>query len=260
LDTELIWALVIAFGTFAAAGLGVPIPEEVAIIAAGIWTASEAAARHGVYRFLMFPACVAGVVMADIFLYSAGRFFGARVLRNRWVHRLVPPETLERTERNFHNYGIGILLFGRLLPGIRLPLFLAAGMMRLSVPRFLLADGLGAVLGNGLLFFLAFWFGDSFRDLLTSAEHEVKRAQPILILIGVLLALGYLFYRFVRKPVHTGDPKEVPIIGPQIASHLIGPRVEPPSDTVPERPPGSEGLEAPVVPAQAQTPEQTRPG
>jgi membrane protein DedA with SNARE-associated domain len=243
LDVELIRALVVAFVTFAAAGLGLPIPEEVAIVAAGIWTAS--AAEHGPYRFLMFPVCVAGVVLADVFLYTAGRLFGARLLRRKMVQRLVPPDKLERTERNFHKYGVGILLFGRLLPGVRLPLFLSAGMMRLSVPRFLLADGLGAVLGNGLLFFLAFWFGDAFKDLISSAEREVRRLRPILIMVSVAAVIVYLFYRFLRKPIHTGDPKELPLLGPQIAPHLKGDQPDLPLDDLPATPPGSDGMQVP---------------
>ena len=41
-------------------------------------------------------------------------------------------------------------MFGRLLPGIRMPLFLTAGIMRLPFMRFLLADGIGAILGNSI--------------------------------------------------------------------------------------------------------------
>ena len=40
-----------------------------------------------------------------------------------------------------------ILLFARILPGIRSPIFLTAGIMKLSWQRFLLADGIYAVPG-----------------------------------------------------------------------------------------------------------------
>ena len=109
-----------------------------------------------------------------------------------------------------------ILVFGRLVPGIRAPLFLTAGSMRLPLPRFLLADGLGAVVGNSFFFFLGFWLGDSFKTL----AKEAERFRPILI-VSVLGLLGaYLLWHFLRHPVSTGDPKEVPLIGPQVASHM----------------------------------------
>ena len=212
--------LAIAFIMFVSAGLGFPFPEEVLIIGAGIWTATHTT-DYGLFVWLMLPVCIIGVVIADGLLYGIGRFFGPRLLKRPWVQKMIPPEKLERIELNYQNYGVSILLFGRLVPGIRVPLFLTAGIMRLSIPRFILADGLGAVLGNSLLYFLAFWFGDSVMYYVRPIEEKVSHSRPVLVMIGVVLIAGYLLYRFLRRPVPEGDmAKEVPIIGHQIAAHM----------------------------------------
>src|SRR5262249_28677300 len=125
-DFELIRALLIAFGVFAGAGFGLPVPEELAIIGAGLWTA-RMANDYPLWRWLMLPVCIVGVITADVALYSIGRFFGTRLLERGWFKRMVPREKRERIERNFDQYGVNILLFGRLLPGIRSPLFITAG-------------------------------------------------------------------------------------------------------------------------------------
>jgi membrane protein DedA with SNARE-associated domain len=218
-DFELIRDLLIAFGVFVGAGFGLPIPEEVAIVGAGLWTASKAD-DYPLYRWLMLPVCLVGVIIADVVLYSIGRFFGTRLLDRSWFARFVSRDKRERIERNFDHYGVNILLIGRLLPGIRSPLFLTAGTMRLPVSRFVLADGLGAVLGNGLLFFLAFWFGDQFRDLVGRVEGEVNRVRPLLILAAIIAVGCYLVVHFLRRPVTTGDPEELPIIGHQVAVRI----------------------------------------
>ncbi len=218
-DFELIRDLLIAFGVFAGAGFGLPVPEEVAIVGAGLWTASMAD-RYPMYRWLMLPVCIVGVITADVVLYSVGRYFGTRLLDRAWFRRLVSREKHERIERNFDRYGVNILLFGRLLPGIRSPLFITAGTMRLSVPRFLLADGLGAILGNGLLFFLSFWFGAQFQELVMGVEGEVHRARPLLVLVAILVVGLFFLVHFLRRPVPTGDPEELPIIGHQVAVHI----------------------------------------
>jgi hypothetical protein len=96
-------------------------------------------------------------------------------------------------------------------------LFLTAGSMRLPLPRFLLADGLGAVVGNSFFFFLGFWLGDSVKTLIEGVEERLK---PILIIVAVGLVVAYLLWLFLRHPVSTGDPSEVPLIGPQVASHI----------------------------------------
>src|SRR5262249_5498846 len=133
------------------------------------WGSLEGASRvelaPALRWWIMLPVCILGVVISDGLLYGAGRFGGPHLLESRVVKRLVPPGRRKRIEDNFHNYGVLVLLFARFLPTIRSPIFITAGVMRLSFTRFLLADGLYAIPGVSLLFFLAFWFGDQFRDL-----------------------------------------------------------------------------------------------
>jgi membrane protein DedA with SNARE-associated domain len=242
--TDLLYELLAAFLLLVSAALGNPIPEEVMIAGAGVWTASNAE-KYGAYRWLMLPVCVAGAVVADVGLYLIGRVFGTRLLEHRWLARLAPPEKRERTQQNFNRYGVSILVFGRLVPGIRTTLFLTAGLMRLSLVRFVLADGLGAVLGNSLIFFLGFWFGSQFLELVERLERQASAVKPILILLLLVAVTGYLLYLFLRRPIPTGDPKELPLIGPQVAAHLpTKPASEastgPPADAAPPK----EGVQA----------------
>lgn len=167
--------------------------------------------------WVMLPVCIAGVVLSDIILYSLGWWGGDRLKKSRWMTRVLAPQRVQRIEENFHRYGVNILVFGRLVPGIRAPLFLTAGTMGLTLPRFLLADGIGAIVGNSFFFFLGFWFGDSVKTLIENAEERLK---PILIIVAVGLVVAYLLWHFLRHPVSTGNPEEVPIIGHQVASHM----------------------------------------
>ncbi len=164
--------------------------------------------------WIMLPVCIVAVVLSDVILYSLGLWGSERLLKFRWMAHLMPPNRRRRTEENFHRYGVSILVFGRLVPGIRAPLFMTAGSMRLPLPRFLLADGLGAVVGNSFFFFLGFWLGDSVKALIEGVEARLK---PILIIVAVGLVVAYLLWHFLRHPVSTGDPTEVPLIGQQVA-------------------------------------------
>src|SRR5262249_32005851 len=104
---DLIWAFLVFFGMCVAAGLGAPIPEELAILRAGLWTASNP--EHGVYRFLMLPVCIVGVIISDILLYGVGRFSGSRLLHTSWMRWLVPVHKQAVIRENFHRYGVSIL-------------------------------------------------------------------------------------------------------------------------------------------------------
>jgi membrane protein DedA with SNARE-associated domain len=206
------WVYLGFFGVLVVAGFGLGPPEELALPGAGI----AAGVTPDLRWWILLPVCLAGVLLADLLLYWVGHRYGDRVLSHRWMARLVSPAKRQAIEKNFHEYGIGILLVGRLLPGIRAPLFLTAGAIGLRVSRFLIADGLGAVIGNSLLFFLGYFLGDQFRDLLTRVEN----LKPFLIVVVLAAVLGWLLYYFLRHPVTTGDPEEVPIIGHQVAVHM----------------------------------------
>ena len=148
----------------------------------------------------MLPVCIAGVVVSDAFLYTIGRHGGAHLLEMRWVQRhLVKPEKRAKIERNFQKYGVKILLGARLLPGIRAPIFIMAGVMRLPMARFILADGLYAVIGVNILFWLAFWGGDAFADLVRAAEHRVSSLVRPLLIIGGWAAVGAVLLRLYLR-------------------------------------------------------------
>ena len=137
--------------------------------------------------WIMLPVCILGVVLCDGLLYGIGRFGGPRLLEINWVKRfVVKPETRDRIETNFHKYGVRICSGVRLLPGVRAPVFVIAGVLRLPLPRFFFADLLYAVPGVTLLFFLAYWFTDQVKEAITNFFHRIDSFRPYVI-IGVIL-------------------------------------------------------------------------
>jgi membrane protein DedA with SNARE-associated domain len=217
-DLSQLWIFWVSFIMLVAAGIGVPIPEELPVIGAGIWAANTP--EVGPVRWLILPTCIVGIVISDVLLYGIGRFGSDRILRNRWVARLFPPKKREQIEHNFAHYGIKILLVVRWVPAIRSPLFITAGLMRVPLYRFIIADTIAASMGHTLLFFTAYWFGDTFRDLVVHAEQQVDRWRPILIITLLLGAAVFFLIHYLRRPVITADPKELPLIGKQVAAGI----------------------------------------
>jgi membrane protein DedA with SNARE-associated domain len=223
---DLIWPLVGFFVSLLMGGFGLPpIPEEIPVILAGLWVASNPNLGHlGFLRWLALPVCIVAILLSDILLYSVGRFWGTRVLEQRWFARLLPPERRERIETNLHHYGLRIMLFVRWVPGIRSPLFITAGTMRLPWYRFLIVDAVGATIGHTTLFFLAWWFGDVVKDLAEEAEATFGTLIKFIVLVVLIALIGVgLAIHFWRRPVVTADPKEVPLIGPPVAAKIEQP-------------------------------------
>lgn len=198
------------------------MPEEIPVCIAGMWAAHPNIVRHefwGTARWLVLPLCILGVVISDGMLYAIGRIWGTRLLDTRFFRRMVPPEKRARIEENIHKHGIKVLLFARLLPGIRSPIFITAGTMRLPLTKFILADGIYAIPGVSLLFFLAYWGQQTFFNLLTKIEKKYSAYREYVILALIALIVLYLIYHFLRHPVSEGDPDEevpklpLPVIG-----------------------------------------------
>ena len=109
------------------------MPEELPIVIGGALTS----ARRQCYWWIMLPVCIVGVIIGDSFLYLIGRFWGRSSSQMPFIRkRLLPPERFASIAENSRSYGVKILLFARLTPGIRAPIFLTAGITKLPITLF----------------------------------------------------------------------------------------------------------------------------
>ncbi len=108
--------------------------EDVAAIGAGLLWGTGVLAWP-----LAFGACFLGIWIGDAGLYGFARAFGRTWFERSSLRRF--SGRVARSERWFADRGSSILVFSRLLPGARLPTYLAAGFLRLPLNRFLLITG-----------------------------------------------------------------------------------------------------------------------
>ncbi|MHC4180077.1 MAG: DedA family protein, partial [Planctomycetota bacterium] len=104
-------------------GAGLPIPEEVFIIAAGV------ASSYGkLDPWLALSACLFGALAGDCIMYWIGYHFGRSVVREHpWWARFVKPEREAQMERMIHKHGLKVFFLARFLVGLRSPVYLTAG-------------------------------------------------------------------------------------------------------------------------------------
>ena len=182
-------------------GLGLPIPEEVPIVAAGV--ASRAGALHWWYAL---PACLIGALLGDSLMYAIGRFFGARFLReHRFLSGFLTEEREQKIELLIQQHGIKAFFVARFLVGLRSPFYLTAGILRVKYRWFLFADFVCASVVISGFFGLAYAFGDRITGLIQSAE----RGFTLVVLAGSLIALAvavFLWFRKRRMRILDRDP------------------------------------------------------
>jgi membrane protein DedA with SNARE-associated domain len=195
------------FFALIAAGFGFPIPEELPVISAGVLVGH---ADTTLLWYIMLPVVMAGVVIGDGVLYAIGRLYGRRLLNLAWVQRhFVPPDKRAEIERNFAARGIMVLLGARLLPGIRTPIFIMAGVLRVPFGRFMLADAIYAVPMVNVLFWLSYMLTDQ----VLAIFNQINAYRPLVISHLLAGVVGALLYKYVfARHVSTGDPPHVPKI------------------------------------------------
>lgn len=175
------------------ASLGVPIPEEAPIVAAGV-LAHEAVVRW----WIALPLCFAGVLSGDIVLYWVGRHWGERILDWRVVRRVLTKAREEYLLSAYRRHGVKIVFTARHVVGLRAAAFLTAGISRIPFTKFLLVDAAGALVGVPVSFGVAFIFADQVEQLLADV-HRVERWIVLYALVGVAAWLAWLAWRQSRR-------------------------------------------------------------
>jgi membrane protein DedA with SNARE-associated domain len=171
-------------------GLGAPIPEELAVIAAG------ALAREGVIRWWMSLAvCIVGVLVGDVVLYTAGHHWGDRLLRWRLVRGVLSEAREHRLAAAYRSHGVKIVLVARHVMGLRAAAFLTAGILRLPFWKFFLVDAAAACVGVPVTFGLAYFFTDQLQGIL----EDVHRVERWLVLVGFVVLAVWVIRVVWRK-------------------------------------------------------------
>ncbi len=189
-------AYLIIFGILVACGLGFPLPEDIPLVATGylIW--------DGTMQW--FPALLvtlAGVLVGDTCLFYLGRKVGKRILRQHKFQSVFPPHRVRRAGAYFRKYGDKLVFFARFVAGLRAVVFFMAGSLKVRYTRFLILDGLAALLSVPLWILLGYglghFFGDQISEILKKVK-EVKTALSIVIVV-ILIAVGVRMYRSYKE-------------------------------------------------------------
>ncbi len=118
-------------------------------------------------------------------LYLVARRYGRRLVKHRLAEFLhLTPRTLESAERWFARWGPWALIFGRHVPGLRVPLTVAAGVLLLPYRTFAFSLAVSSSAWAAAFLTVGAVFGDS-------VERAI-RSQPLIYVsaaVGVFIVL-----------------------------------------------------------------------
>jgi membrane protein DedA with SNARE-associated domain len=95
----------------------------------------------------------------------------------------------------FERWGVWVVAVGRMFAGIRGAMVVVAGATRFSFWKFLIADGLAAIVSGGLFLFLGYMFGKNM-DLL---RHRVEEGKKWTLVAVLVLGAGIGLWVWLRR-------------------------------------------------------------
>ncbi|TNE84573.1 MAG: DedA family protein [Deltaproteobacteria bacterium] len=171
----------------AASGIVFPVPEDLALMYAGMRIEGGALA----WLPTMLVA-VGGVLVRDAVAYGIGRGLGDFLLDHAFVRRILGGRRLDRARRLVDERGSRAVMVGRFLVGLRAPVFMACGASRVPFLRFLAWDLLGLCVAVPVAIVLGYVFGAPLLDGLFWFIALIRPYALLLFALAIAGVLGWL--------------------------------------------------------------------
>jgi membrane protein DedA with SNARE-associated domain len=177
-------------------GLGLPLPEDIVLIAAGALGVIDGRSWIEVSAVMY-----AGVMLGDSATFLAGYYFGSRWRSSRWFRRYFSQKKQDKVEDLFERYHSWVLFVGRFLPGLRMPIYFTAGSTRVKFWKFFVFDGLAALLSVPFFVWLGHWLWLRFKDDVAQLDKALSRTQTYttIVAIGILIIVGVVVIKKIRE-------------------------------------------------------------
>ena len=179
-------AYALVFGLLAASGFGLPMSEDILLLAAAALT----------LRGVMDPAVLVavawfGILVADGLTFHWGRLFGPTLLQHRYLARAVPPRRLVAMQQAMLRHGPAFLFLVRFMPGVRSALLFAAGSLKTPYRYLFFFDGIAAAIELPLLVWGVRYVGGRWEDVLGA----LRNFQWVLVAALVVLLVAWTIRR-----------------------------------------------------------------
>jgi membrane protein DedA with SNARE-associated domain len=183
------------FTLLVACGLGLPLPEDIALITGGFLAAMGPPHGVGSVWFMMVVGLL-GIVVGDSIIFKAGHDYGDALLHTR-LGKHIPEKRVEKVRALFVRHGSKMIMVARFLPGIRAVTYFVAGTSGVRYWVFLTYDGLAALISAPLWVWLGYWMGR--RHAIRRAYAMAKEFQLVLIGVAAVAALSTVLYYLVTN-------------------------------------------------------------
>jgi membrane protein DedA with SNARE-associated domain len=194
-------------------GIPLPAPGDVFVLYVG-----SHVPRNPWAWIAAWLGLIAVVVLGASNLFLISRRAGRKLAESRfasYVH--LSPERLARAEQWFARYGVLAIIFGRHIPGFRIPITVAAGVFKVRYPIFAMSVAISTAIWAGVVIIIGITIG-------SRLERFLALHKGLYILWGALIVL-LIAGHFVRERIKKLRAHAVE--EPAAASAAGGPSAQP---------------------------------
>jgi len=174
-----------------------PIPSEIIMPLGGFFVYQQ---KLNFYILVFWG--LLGTILGSLPWYYLGRLVNEKrlsiFLEKKGKYLGISSNDLIKSKKWFERYGVSLVFWGRLVPGIRTLISVPAGIELMPLRKFLIWTTFGSFLWVALLTYTGYLFGENY-PIIEIYLNQVKYVlKPILILI-FLFFLIKLLIRLIKK-------------------------------------------------------------
>ncbi len=175
-----------------------PIPSEIIMPLGGFFVYKEK-----LNFFILVFWGLFGTILGSLPWYYLGRLVNekklSKFLDKRGKYVGITSDDLAKSKRWFDKYGVSLVFWGRLVPGIRTLISVPAGMELMPFRKFLIWTTLGSLIWVAILTYGGFILGENWQIIESYLDQIKYILKPILILILVYFLIKFFIRLFKRK-------------------------------------------------------------
>ncbi len=188
-----------------ASSFGLPIPEEITLISAGLvaFMAKNPnlypppyPGAEGVNTITLCVVSFLAVFCSDTLVYFIGKYFGSRIIKMKFFQKQVAGNGFTRINNWFQKYGGWACGIFRFTPGLRFPGHLSCGFLGIPLWKFVLIDGLAALLSVPTQVYFVSTYG---KEILENLNRFKFYLISILAVLFVIWLIRRVYLKNIKK-------------------------------------------------------------
>ena len=174
-----------------------PIPSEIIMPLGGFFVYQQK-----LNFFILVFWGLLGTILGSLPWYYLGRLVNEKRLSNlldkKGKYLGISSNNLSKSKSWFDKYGVSLVFWGRLVPGIRTLISVPAGIELMPLKKFLIWTTLGSLIWVALLTYAGYLFGENYPIIETYLDQIKFVVKPILISI-CLYFFSKILIKFLKK-------------------------------------------------------------